>query len=143
MGPNSSTGGRLQLLSLGKLKAGTAIAQLASENGLKVDIAKDLQRGRPTPNVPAKLLEAVFRTAKSEIGVAEGDSITQHYVFRLTEITQPTFDPKGVEAQQLTTTLQNAYADDVISEYIARLETEYGVKINQTALKQVVGGTTE
>jgi peptidyl-prolyl cis-trans isomerase D len=36
--------------------------------------------------------------------------------------------------------LENAYADDVIGAYIARVEKEMGVSINQTALNQVVGG---
>jgi hypothetical protein len=37
--------------------------------------------------------------------------------------------------------LQNSYADDIIGEYIGKLEADMGVKINQQALGQVVGGT--
>lgn len=137
---------RLQAKSddiLAKAKAGTPLAQLATENGVKAETAKDLQRGRPTPVVPAKVLDTVYRTAKGDTGVADGDSATQRFVFRLTEVTLPTFDAASPGAHQLSATLQNAYADDVISEYIARLETDYGVKLNQTALNQVIGGTAE
>lgn len=137
---------RLQAKSddlLGKLKAGTPLAQLATENGLKVQTAKDLQRGRPTPATPAKLIDAVFTTAKGAPGSAEGNSATERFVFRVTEVTQPTFDPNSPQGQALTSTLQNAFADDIIGQFVAKLEADYGVSINQTALNQVVGGGAE
>ena len=125
---------------LGKLKAGTALVQLASEGGLKLETATDLQRGKAAGFVPAKVVEAVFKTAKGAPGSAEGDTQTLRFVYRVTEVIEPKLDAASPEAKQLTTTLKNAYADDVIGEYIARLESDYGVTVNQTALNQVVGG---
>lgn len=125
---------------LGKLKAGTSLEQLASENGLKVEKATNLQRRGAAANVPAKLVDAAFKTAKGAVGTAEGDQETQRFIYRVTEVTVPTFDAKAAEAKSLETSLQNSYADDIIGEYIARLESDYGVKINQAALNQVVGG---
>ena len=84
-----------------------------------------------------------FRTAKGAAGTAEGDTGTQQFVFRVTEVTIPAFDAKSAQAKALDTSLQNSYADDITGEYIARLENDYGVKINQAALNQVVGGSTE
>ena len=137
---------RLQAKSdelLGKLKAGTPIAELATESGVTVQNAKDLQRGRPTPNVSAKLLDAAFTTAKGSAGTAEGDDATQRFVFRVVEVTQPTFDATAPQTQALTSTLQNAYSDDVIGEYVTGLEKSLGVSINQEALNQVIGGAAE
>ena len=128
---------------LGKLKAGTALAQLATDNGLKVEKAADLQRGRPADKAPAKLVEAAFRTAKGAAATAEGSSETQQFVFRVTEVTIPAFDAKSAQAKALENQLQNSYADDIIGEYIARLESDYGVKINEAALNQVVGGSAQ
>ncbi|MCK9919411.1 SurA N-terminal domain-containing protein [Microbacteriaceae bacterium K1510] len=137
---------RLQAKSdelLAKLKAGTPIAEVASANGLSVQTAKDLQRGRPALNVPAKLLDAVFTTAKGGVGATEGDSATQRFIFRVAEVTQPTFDASAPQTQALTSTLQNAYADDIIGEYVGKLESDLGVSINQAAFNQVIGGATE
>ncbi|HEY6831170.1 MAG TPA: SurA N-terminal domain-containing protein [Pseudolabrys sp.] len=128
---------------LGKLKAGTSLDQLATENGVKVEKANDLQRGKPVPNTSAKLLDAVFTTAKGAVGAAAGDTASQRYIFRVTEVTSPTFDVNSPDGKQLQTALQNSYADDMIGEYIAQLENSYGVKINPTALNQVVGGPTQ
>ena len=38
--------------------------------------------------------------------------------------------------------MQNSYADDIIGQYIARVENDIGVTINQAALNQVIGGST-
>ena len=54
----------------------------------------------------------------------------------------PKRDANSPEAKQLSTTLQNSYADDIIGEYIGRIENDLGVNINQTALNQVIGGGT-
>lgn len=128
---------------LGKLKAGTPLAQLAAENKLKVETVKDLQRGRAAPNTPPKLVDAVFKTAKDAAAAAEGNAATERFVFRVAEVTLPTFDADAPQGKELATNLQNAYADDLIGEYIGRLEADYGVTINQAALNQVVGGGTD
>ena len=128
---------------LGKLKAGTTLAQIATETGLKVETAIGLQRGKPTAALPAKLVDAVFKTAKDAPGTAEGDQETRRYVYRVTQITDPTFEADSPQGKALMNTLQNSFADDVIGQYIARLESDYGVKINQTALNQVIGGSTQ
>jgi peptidyl-prolyl cis-trans isomerase D len=86
------------------------------------------------------MIVSVFRTAKGEAGQAEGVDDTHRVVYRVTQVTAPTFDADAPQAKQIATTLQNAYADDLIGQYIARLENDYGVKINQTALNQVIGG---
>ena len=128
---------------LGKLKAGTSLDQLATENGLKVQKASDLQRAKQTPDTPANLINAVFTTAKGAVGSAANDTGDQRTIFRVTEVTSPTFDANSPDTKQLQTGLQNSYADDLIGAYIAQLESSYGVKINPTALNQVVGGQTQ
>ena len=58
---------------VGKLKAGTALDQLATETGLKVVTATDLQRGKPGGFAPAKLVEAAFKIPKDVPSTAEGE----------------------------------------------------------------------
>jgi peptidyl-prolyl cis-trans isomerase D len=125
---------------LGKLKAGSTMAQLANENGLKVETATDLQRRKPGGFVPAKLVEAAFKTPKDVPTITDGNTETERFVFRVTEVTDPKLDAASPEAKQLSATLQNSYADDIIGEYIGRLETDLGVSINEAAFNQVVGG---
>jgi peptidyl-prolyl cis-trans isomerase D len=123
---------------VGKLKAGTALDQLATEAGLKVVTATDLQRGKPGGFAPAKLVEAAFKTPKGVPASAEGDQETTRFVFRVTDVTDSPIDP--IASKQLTTLLQNAYSDDVVGAYVTRLEKDFGVTFNQQALNQVIGG---
>jgi len=127
---------------LGKLKAGTAMAQLATETGVPVQTASDLQRRKPAGFIPAKAVDAVFKTPKGAPGSTEGETQTQRFVYRVTDVIEPKLDAASPEAKQLSTTLQSSYADDIIGEYIGRLENELGVTLNQSALNQVIGGGT-
>ena len=128
---------------IGKLKAGTPFTQAASEAGLHVETAKDLQRGKSGGSVPAKTIEAVFRTPKGTPASAEGGKETERFVFRVTDVIDPPFEASTPQGQAITTTLQNSYTDDLVSEYIARLENDFGVTVNPSALNQIVGGGSQ
>ena len=90
--------------------------------------------------VPAKVVDAVFKTPKGAPGSAEGETQSQRFVYRVTNVSDPKLDAASPEAKQLSTSLQESYADDIIGEYIARLENDFGVTLNQSALNQVIGG---
>lgn len=127
---------------LGKLKAGTPLSQIATDNGLKVDAAPDMMRGKAAGFLPMKVTDAVFKIAKGSPASIEGDKPTDRYVFVVTQVTDPAFDPKAPEVVQLTASMQNSFADDIIGQYIAKIESDIGVTINQAALNQVIGGGT-
>ncbi|MGI8527545.1 MAG: SurA N-terminal domain-containing protein [Pseudolabrys sp.] len=122
-----------------KLKTGATLAQLASENGLRVETATGLQRGKPTPQAPAKTLDAIFRTVKDAAGTTDGDKPTDRPVFVVTEIVDPPLDPASAQAKKLADTLRDSYGQDLVGEYVAKLEAEIGVTINDAAMKQVTG----
>ena len=123
---------------VGKLKAGTALAQLATDTGLKVVTATDLQRGKPGGFAPAKLVEAAFKTPKDVPASAEGDQETARFVFRVTDVVDPPLDP--VASKAIATSLLNSYTDDIVGAYVTQLESDFGVTLNQQALNQVIGG---
>jgi peptidyl-prolyl cis-trans isomerase D len=124
---------------LGKLKAGASFAQVASEVGLKVETAADLQRGKQGGFVPAKLVEAAFRTPKGVPGSVEGDKESERFVFRVTDVVDPAFDANSTQGKAITDTLRSSYSEDILTEYIARLQNDFGVAVNEAALNQVVG----
>ena len=123
-----------------KLKTGTPFAQVASEAGLKVATASDLQRGKSAGFVPAKVVDVAFRTPKGVSASAEGDRESERFVFLVTEVTDPTLDASSQQGKAIADTLQSSYSEDIVAEYITRLENELGVTINQSAFNQVVGG---
>ena len=42
----------------------------------------------------------------------------------------------------LSDTLSRTFSDDIFAEYVAKLEDEVGVNINQAGLRQVLTGST-
>ena len=126
---------------LDKLKAGAALAELAASAGVKVGSATGLQRGKPADKLPANVVTAAFQTPKDAAASAEGDDQTQRYVFRVTGVTDPPFDAASPQGKALAASLQNSYGDDVTAEYLARLESQFGVDVDQTAINQVLGVT--
>ena len=125
---------------VGKLKEGGTLAELAGSNGLTVETAADLQRGKPIDKVPAPLLDAVFATPKDVAGSVEGKQLTERYVFRVTGVEEPTLNSTTPEGKAIVTTLQNSYIDDLSTEYLAHLERTIGIKINRPVIDQVIGG---
>lgn len=125
---------------LAKLKAGGNFAELAAANGVQLATANDLQRSRASQAVPAKAIESAFRSAKGEPASVEGARPSERLVLRVTGIVEPKLDTASADAKRLADSLRASLADNLLGEYIVRLETEMGVSINQAALAQIVGG---
>ena len=126
---------------LAKLKAGSTLKALADADKLHVQNAADIQRGN-AGFAPPSLVQAAFAKPKDVPGMTQGAKETEYYLFKVTKVTDPKFVPTLPAAQSITGQLKNAYADDIIGAYIAKLQNEMGVSINQSALNQVVGGAT-
>jgi len=124
-----------------KLKAGGWFGEVAAANGLMLQNASGLKRQGSGPLPPAVVAE-VFRTPKDGVASAQGAEPTQRIVFRVTGIAVPAFDAQSAAAKRLLDTLNTAYADDLIAQYVAQLQIDFGVKINQTAMNQAIGRGT-
>jgi peptidyl-prolyl cis-trans isomerase D len=125
---------------LDKLKGGSSFADVAAASGLKVAAATSIKRGQGTPPLSAATVEAIFRTAKDGFGKAEAAQPGDQIVFRVTDVVVPPLDTAADETKRLTETLNRGLSEDMFAEYIARLESEIGVTINQSALNQVISG---
>jgi peptidyl-prolyl cis-trans isomerase D len=124
---------------LDKLKNGGAFADLATADGLKLDKADKLVRAKPGQALPAKVINAVFRTAKDGVGSTDGDKPTDWFIFRVTDDTIPPLDAASPQIKQLDNTVKTQMSDDLFSQYVTQLETELGLTINQAGLAQALG----
>ncbi len=125
---------------LDKLKAGATMAEVAAANHLKVETLTGLKRGEAAGPLSAAGVDAVFHTAKDAAGRTEAAQPAEQVVFRVSDIVVPALDMTSDEAKRALETLNRSLSEDILAEYIARLESEIGVTINQSALNQVVSG---
>jgi peptidyl-prolyl cis-trans isomerase D len=125
---------------LEKLKAGETLPQAAAADRLKVETLTGLKRGEASGPLSAVGVDAVFRTAKDAVGKTEGAQPPDEVVFRVTNIVVPSLDMASEDAKRALETLNRGLSEDILAEYIAWLESDIGVTINQSALNQVVSG---
>src|SRR5215510_10710216 len=125
---------------LDKLKAGTTLADIAAQDRLKVETLTGLKRGEASGPLSASAVAAVFRTAKDATGKAEGSEPGEQVVFRVTDIVVPSVDMASEDAKRTMEGLNRGLSEALLAEYIAKLESDTGVTINQSALNQVIGG---
>jgi len=124
---------------LEKVQAGSSLADAATADHLKSETLTGLKRSESKAPLSTAAVEAVFRTAKDGAGKADAAKAPEQVVFRVTEILVPSLDMQSADAKRVVEALNRAVSEEVAAEYIAHLEAENGVSINQNALNQVTG----
>jgi peptidyl-prolyl cis-trans isomerase D len=122
-----------------KLNQGGKLADQASAIGLKVETAEKFKRDATVANLPAGAVASAFRTAKDSAGQSEGASPTEWVVFRVTDVIEPTLDLASEDAKKLKTSVERGLADELVGQYVIKMENEIGVTINQPAVAQITG----
>ncbi len=123
---------------LDKLKAGTSLADIAAADQLVVATKSGLKR-QGSEQLPARAIGQIFRTAKDGVGSADGASSTERIIFRVTDIKLPFFDPNSPEVKSIGEQLSKSYNDELLTQYVQRLQTELGTSINPAAIDQAIG----
>jgi len=127
---------------LDKVKAGTALAEAAAADNLKVENRAGIKRAVTTAPLSERTIDAIFRTAKGTAASAPAEQPGEQIVFSVTEVVAPTTDLASEESKRLRETLNTAMSNDVYNEYLALLQSEVGMTINERALRQVLSGQT-
>lgn len=122
-----------------KLGSGGKLADEAASAGVKVETAAAFKRGATVANVPPSVIETAFRTAKDAAAQTEGASNTEWIVFRVTDVVDPPLDVASEDTKKLKTSLDRNIADELVGQYVMKMEQDVGVSINQAAVAQVTG----
>ncbi len=126
---------------LDKLKSGTPLDAVAKDDGLKVETADKLTHGKAANGISAKVVAAVFHTAKDAFGSAEGEQPSDWVVFRVTDVTTPKLDASSPDAKRIEDAVKRQESDDIFGQYVGWLENDLGTSINQAALAQALGNS--
>src|SRR6266704_7172400 len=122
-----------------KLEQGGKLADEAANAGLKIETAASFRRDAALPGVPADAVTAAFRTAKDGVGQAAGAGANEWIVFRVTDVSVPPVDLASDDMKKLKETLQRGLTDELVAQYVTKLETDIGTSINQAVFAQVTG----
>ena len=125
-------GGKAKLF-LAELTDPKAVASL-------IESVKSVKRSG-TKELPQTVVSAMFRTAKDAAGSADGKDGAERYVFKVTDITAPAYNAESPEAKKISDAFKSAIADELLSQYVTKVESELGSTINRAALNQALTTT--
>ena len=138
---NEEIGRRLAAKGDALVKAidgGKTLTAIAEENGkLPVSKATNIGRGGG-PQLPQLIAATFFSTIVGKAGsVTDGEQ--GRIVFKVEAAHVPPIDPKDQDFAKLVGQVQIGFEDDVLAEYLARVQGEIGVRVNQQALQTALG----
>ena len=64
-------------------------------------------------------------------------------VFKVIGSETPALDLSTAAMKSAATTARNALAEDLVTQYLAKLQSDLGVSVSETALRQASGGSNE
>ena len=60
----------------------------------------------------------------------------------MTDIKTPNLDPNSADTKQNATTVEHQLSDDLMSQFIVRIEDDLGTSVNAAALASAMGNGT-
>jgi len=122
-----------------RLKDGTAtLDQLATELSIDKQVKRGLKRRADDADFGAAGISSVFAVAENASGLVASPENGSQLLFKVTEV----FEPAGAGPDSLPEEQRDAYAqglaDDLLDEMVGRLQTEFGVEINQGAASRAL-----
>ncbi|MDX3924897.1 MAG: SurA N-terminal domain-containing protein [Shinella sp.] len=121
-----------------RVRKGTALADIASELGLTVEIKSGINRSSEDPVLSPAAVAAAFDGPVGHIANAPGVDGEGQILLQVTEINpQATTDALTNTDQQIEA-VANASGDDILDQMVSALQTSYGVSINRTLAEQSI-----
>lgn len=122
-----------------RLNKGDAMETVAAEAGQSLATATDLDRGSAAGALPQTVVTRIFATP---VGKAESapNRDEGRVVFK---VTGAALSPLVTTTQAAASTdeqLRTLLADDLVSQYVAEVQREVGVRVNQTNVRRAIGG---
>jgi peptidyl-prolyl cis-trans isomerase D len=121
-----------------KLNSGISMNDISLELGsLTIKTAKGIQRAGKS-ELPANFLAQVFNQpvdGAGSVALVTGERA----LFKVTGSTVPPLDKNSDNVKQISARLKSSLADDMLSEYLAKLQADAGVRINEQAYSQIIG----
>ena len=121
-----------------QIKGGQDFEAAAQAAGLEVRRDDKVRRSEPS-TLSQGAVARVFGLPVGEVASAAGDAQSR-LVFKILDSVIPPMDADSDVMKGLGEQLRNALTEDLITQYLAALQTQTGVRINEAAVRAAVGG---
>lgn len=121
-----------------RLKDGASLDTLATELSLEKHIKRGLKRESDDADFGRAGVAAIFGGAEDSSGLVAAPTGDAQIVFKVTEV----FEPAGADANSVPEDARASFAsgmaDDLLDQLVAKLQGEYGVTVNRSAIEQAL-----
>ncbi|HWG06341.1 MAG TPA: peptidylprolyl isomerase, partial [Beijerinckiaceae bacterium] len=119
------------------VEAGQTIEAAAATVGSTVQHANDVKRAGEEDLAPGVVAQ-IFNVPVDAVSSAAGTDLTR-VVFKVLDSVVPPLDPESTETKTDTNNLKSAFANDILGGYLAKLQADVGLTVNQSVLDNAVG----
>jgi len=121
-----------------RLNKGETVEALAKEIGAKVERTPAITRNTAPQGLTQNAVQQAFTLPKGGATSSASADGKARIVLRVAEVT-PAPPPTPEQTNRLKEELSRQLQSDVLAEYVAGLQTRYGLSVNDAALKQALG----
>jgi peptidyl-prolyl cis-trans isomerase D len=121
-----------------QVKGGQDFEAAAQAAGLEVRRDDKVRRSEPSTLYQGAVAR-VFGLPVGEVASAAGDGQSR-LVFKILDSVIPPMDADSDVMKGLGEQLRTALTEDLITQYLAALQTQTGVRINEAAVRAAIGG---
>ncbi len=123
-----------------EISGGAELAKLAADTGAEVKHDGGVKRAG-TPDLPANATAQVFDVPKGGGGSASASN--GRLVFQVLDEATPNFDADTPESKAAAEQMNSALEQNLLSQFVSKIESDAGVRINAAAMRAAAGGTAE
>jgi peptidyl-prolyl cis-trans isomerase D len=119
--------------------AGTSFDELAKEASAEIRTAQGMKRSESSPDFDNAAVAALFSTPENGFTFAPEASGDGAKVIQSQAVLAPPFDPNSAEANQVKQGLAQAAGADLLGTYLASLQNQVGITVDETLWRQITG----
>lgn len=121
-----------------QLADGRPFAEIAEELGLELQTKRGLKREADDVDLGRAGASAAFGVQRGETGLVAAPQDGAQVLFRVTEVFAPASAGPDAVPEQTQQALSSGMADDLLDQLVARLQAQYGVTVNRSAVNQAL-----
>lgn len=122
-----------------RAQAGTSLDALAADSKASVQTAQGLTRTEASDNFPAVAVAALFAVSDRGFAYALEPDGRSARIMQAEPVLLPAFDPASPEGKAIAERLKPRLSDNLLTAYLASLEQQAGVNVNDTVWRSIAG----
>ncbi|MCC6982230.1 MAG: SurA N-terminal domain-containing protein [Bauldia sp.] len=118
-----------------RINAGETMEAIAAELGITVSTATSLNRYGQATGLSNAARDNAFTGEAGHVAIAPGSATGTQLVLRVDAVTVP---PPATPTEEEMASIGDEVATDIMQQYLAYLQTQYGVTVNQTLIDTII-----